>query len=334
MTLSTKSYQTLSAMGIGDIISRSWRLYRLNFKQIIVYGLIGTPLLVFSQLLLNMPSVVSQTPEMLSMACCCFYPVGLIIFIMGMFIAIWFNFCMVKSFFNKLTGENTDYKYIFDHAKKRVAYLIKFSLLLVAEIIVFYLIDTILLFVLLFLMIFTPILLGGMAGRENEVIGLVAGITMCIFSIGVIIFLTFFIILQFLICALQIVIVTIEDITVVGSFLKSIDIVANNVTRSGVFAISLTMLWYLLVLYFNMPPLIYSFYEMFKDGMMTASAGTYPLHVLIVATLWGFLVNMLTWPWVVSGLTLFYYDIKVRNEGFDLLKALQIEKRELAPKSL
>ncbi|MEW5819301.1 MAG: hypothetical protein AB1782_03855 [Cyanobacteriota bacterium] len=321
------SYKIMGEMGIGDAISRGWRLYNLYFKKVILYSLIGTPLLLLANILVNFPSVFAENPELLGISCCCFYPVGLSFLFIGAFIAILFNFCLVKAFYNILIGESVEYIDIFNFAKKNLGRLLKFCTLIFLEFVTFYILDSFLIVILVLFVAIIPIFLGGVVGNNNETLGFIAGLTTCILMGIVMLIFSFFVLYQFLICFLQLVIAATEETTLFKSLVKSVDLVAHSLTRSGFFIFSLLTLWYAIVLFFNFPPLVYSFYELFKDGITTAS-GTLPMHILIITTLWGFFVNMLTWPWVVSAVTIFYYDTKVRTEGLDLKQTLALERKE------
>ena len=133
---------------------------------------------------------------------------------------------------------------------------------------------------------------------------------------------------QFIMCCLQLVMLSVEKhMSLSDCFKKSFSLIYNNFSHTIFFTFCLLSLWYIFTMYFNLPIIIYSFIEVFKEGIVPRGYATYPMHVLVLSSLWGSLSGMLIWPFIISAITLFYYDIKVRSEGFDLLEAIKFQKQ-------
>ena len=100
----------LTAMSIGDTISRSWRLYRLNFNHFILYALIPTVVLLIAKLFMNIPYAMigNETGMQISACLCC--PSGLLILIFGLFVSTFFNLALAKAFYNNVSGQSIEYK--------------------------------------------------------------------------------------------------------------------------------------------------------------------------------------------------------------------------------
>lgn len=330
MSAESKSYRLLGPLGSGDIISLGWRLYRVNFKKVILYSLLATPVILMSQILLQVPQAYANNPQMLGLTYFCVCPSGCLTMLAGMFLAIFFNVCMCKSFFYILTGKDHNYKDIFNEVKAKIIDIMLFCIILIIEITLFYLLDI----VVLFLVIMLAGILGGFStavlSQYGDVYTPITGIVICglVFIVSIII--GIFILFQFLVCGFQFVSLSIENSkgNLFKPFISSIDLLSTNILRSSGFMFCLLFIIYVLIFYFNIPPMIYIFYEMFREGVVAASNYTYSLPVLIVSSLWGSAVNMLIWPMIIATLTLYYYDVKVRNEGFDLKQALFLEKNK------
>jgi hypothetical protein len=311
----------LSSMTVGEIISRSWRLYRLNIKDVILFTLIPSVIYTVAQVFLNLPSAflsdpsAASNPVVMGSTCCFFYPAGFLLLFGGMFVAIFFNGCLIKAFYNKLTGKVVRFKEIINYINQFMPRFLKLCGLLALEIFVFTFLDVILL-IACYMAFLVPMMLGIAAGREEPVIagiGVVAGIVL--FMIALII-MTMIVMMQFFLCTLQIVIVVLEDTPVLKTIPKSIDLISRNLWRSTGFMFAIVMLWYVLAFYFNLPASIFMMVMMFKEGI--AGSAQPPVFIIILVTTWSYMVSMFIWPFLVSGITMFYYDMRVRSEGLDL----------------
>ena len=73
--------------------------------------------------------------------------------------------------------------------------------------------------------------------------------------------------------------------------------------------------------------------EFFRHGMSAehlADPTKVPMYILVLTQAWESLVNMLLWPvtWLTYGL--YYYDLRVRQEGLDVLQNLRLLEQRSA----
>lgn len=315
----------MGTMTVGEIVSRAWRLYRLNIKSVLLYTLIPTVVFTVSQVLLNMPPVFmgdKPDPAIIGLSCCFLYPTGFSLLFIGLLVAIFFNACMIKAFYNRLIGVEFDYKYIFEYSKNNLMRLFKLCGLISVEAFLFMIIDTFLIIFIYILFLFPVILSVGIM-KENNYLGgalIVIGVLLLFSGLAII---SFVFMLQFFICCLQIVATILEKKPILNCFSKSFEIAGKNIPRVFGFLTCVFSLWYALAMFFNLPASIYMIYTMFSAGITNASQIS--ATTLIIVTVWGNLINLFIWPLIVSSITMYYYDHRVRSEGLDMTLTLKYE---------
>ena len=328
MSTVNNNIKILGSMDIGDIISRAWRLYRLNFSKIIFYSFIPTIIFSLAQLLLNLPSLASNNVGLSMFACCCFIPTGFLILLGGVFVSVLFNFCMFKSFYNILTGEDNSYSSINRYAKENISKILILCGVIALEAIVFSIFDFIFIFIVMIIPILIIVAFTTIAESVKFLTPVVVIIDFILILSAIIIY-VFVLLIQFLFCGLQIIILVAENLSIKEIIEKSYNIMSKDLFRILGFGFSLFSLWYIFVIFFNLPASVYMFYEMIESGSYL-KAETYPIMIIIAVSFFANIVKMLIWPFVVSGITLYYYDSKVRLEGFDLLQSIRQEKNLLS----
>jgi hypothetical protein len=83
----------------------------------------------------------------------------------------------------------------------------------------------------------------------------------------------------------------------------------------------------------SLPAVLLSLFEFFRHGMSAehlADPTKVPMYILVLTQAWESLVNMLLWPvtWLTYGL--YYYDLRVRQEGLDVLQNLRLLEQRSA----
>ena len=334
MTSEVKEFRAINPMTVGEIISRSWRLYRLNFIKVFLYSLLAAPLMTIGQILINIPSAMPemmQAPDKFGQYCC-FSTSGCVFLYIGYGFGIFFYILLFKAFSNILNLEDFSYKAIFGFAKRYMGEIILFTIILLSEIVIFYIIDVILAIILIIIATIITMALNMLIWGSNSLDEPLAGFLLFFFIIITVILVGLIMLYQFLICSLQITIFTTEKVSFKGTYqslIKSLDVIANNFWRSTGFSISLIFLLYFLTLFFQAPPILYTFWVIIKEGMMNISQEGYPISLIIISSIWSSAVSILILPMIISAVTLFYYDIKVRTEGFDLKQYLIQNKKNL-----
>jgi hypothetical protein len=332
MTNDTKQVTLPAAAGVGEIISRAFRLYLNNFKEIIVICLIPTIILMLGQipnLIFNAnPRLIENDRNIALGFCCCGMPLIYSVLFVGFIISLISNIFLIKKFFGIITGNKQSIKDIYLDLKTRFSQLFFILTIVFAEAIAFYLFDVILM-ILFFAGVMFSFIGAGIIAKTSTILSIIFGILIFVVMMTFFIILILFICLQFLICFLQMVIFAIEKSSISECFVRSYKLVYNNATKSAIFMLCLTSLTYVITLFFDLPALVYFISEIIKTGISNVSTEGYPVHVIIIFSLWGTLVAMIFWPFIVSGITMFYYDLKVRYEGFDLLHIINNEKSKL-----
>lgn len=103
----------------------------------------------------------------------------------------------------------------------------------------------------------------------------------------------------------------------------------NDFGRAVLFGILLLATVSLLSWALSIPAVALSFFEVFRHGLASASGdpAKMPMYVLVFSQAWESVVNMLLWPitWLAYGY--FYYDLRVRQEGIDVVNGLKLLER-------
>lgn len=310
-------------LNIGDIISRGWRLYRLNFKLIIFYAIWPSFFLLIAKVILNMPSafVKSSSVNIVDIMFCT-YPLGFLIYLGAFFVSLVFNYAMIRAFYGMLTNQAYDYSSIYSYTKARLSSVLKLCGLISVETVAFVFLDFILLFIL-YIIAVIPVaaVLGTTASIESIKIFVYIFIVILIILISLPYILL--LIYQFQFCGFQLVSLATEEMPAGYTIVKSFRTIKYNIIKSGLFGVCLYILWYALVIFFDIPTSLILY-------MLTYYSGTdIPLAYIIISVIWSSIVNMLLWPLLIASLTLYYYNYKVRTEGTDLLTSIRSAKKDL-----
>ncbi|MEW5819300.1 MAG: hypothetical protein AB1782_03850, partial [Cyanobacteriota bacterium] len=273
--------KTMHSMPAGDIISRSWRLYRLNFSQLILYALIPTVLIVVSKLLMNFFYATGENKEALQIGCCCLWPIGIILMFISMYISVIFNYGLSKTVFNIIIGKDFHYQAIIESIKQNLVKLLLFSLIIAIEILAFAFFDFILFFVCYIAFIFPLTALTIVTG-DNAILFVCVIFLILLFIVGIFYFSV--IVVQILFCQLQIVIFATDKQSILYSINKSIRVIFRAPLKCVLFAFCLTILAYTLILFFQYPIAILIGFIAITIGQVPESY--YPLTFIIISTIW------------------------------------------------
>jgi hypothetical protein len=293
---------------IIDILGHSWRLFRLNIDKVVLYTIIPTIIYEVGQLLIGLPSVVISKPEMYLISTFCFCPLGLFSFLLGLFVSVYFNFAQFKAFYKILTKEPFNYKNIIKETIENFTKITKLALLITLQLSIL----GVVLFVLLIIAYIIVLLLISTITFSFKF----QLLSKFVFFELLLLFYYFLITIFSIIFSLEIVIMCVEECSVSETLKRTFKILLSNWWRFSVFTLSLSLLYYILVLYFNIPAFALMFFEMFKGGINFTK--DFSLPVLVITSVWSSIINILLWPLLASGVSMFYYYIKVRNEGYDL----------------
>lgn len=313
----------LNKPGIGDIISRAWRLYRLNAFQVTLYAVIPTLIIAVAKVLLNLPGVLNtgNSWDMVGSVVLFLIP-GITLFFIGIFVSIFFNYCLFKAFYNILTLKNYKYKQILAIAKDKMIQILKLSLWVSFQAIIFIILDLVIFFsTMAIIIIFSAQFLPLKFLFNNEYLKYPSYAVLIILLLVILFTYILIISLQTLFCGLQIVNFVVKNGTFKALLVESYNMIKNNLFRSCLFAISVYLLSYILIGFFNMPAFILI---SFLSGKIVVFDQTIlSIFLLSILEAWNAVVNIFIWPFVASCIMTFYFHCRVNSEGLDLNLALK-----------
>jgi hypothetical protein len=128
-----------------------------------------------------------------------------------------------------------------------------------------------------------------------------------------------------------------EDVSVFAVIGRSIKLVIRHFWRSTafgmIFAVTFTVVSYPM----SLPVAVLTFADAMQHGLGAGGAegafsGGYkpPLYILVLAQTWESIMGMYLRPFVVFAFGLFYYDLRLRSEGLDIQRKLQLMLPEIA----
>ena len=313
------------SMDIGDLISRGWHLYRSNFRLVFLYVLIPGILVCIAKLCMNVPYVLTGLNDAYAGAICCLCPMGIVIWILSVFLTILFSWALIKSLYHSLIGLPADIKTIMNLFKQNFGKILLFSGIVTCEALAFIILDWNILF-LSYVLSVIPVGIAGIMAETNQFgagIGCLCSSLICIFFIILII--TIFC-LQFLVCILQMVIFASDKSSISASLGKSFQVLLKFPLRSIFFGICLGLFFLFLTMFFQYKGLL-----LVVLGLLNFTSISEELKagiIMVSSSVWFSIVNMFMWPLILSSITLFYFDIRIRSEGLDLKQMLSKNKSD------
>ncbi|MEW5819749.1 MAG: hypothetical protein AB1782_06125 [Cyanobacteriota bacterium] len=305
-------------MSVGAIISRAWRIYRINFLKIFTYSFILITVLVTIGLLAKPPEVPTiiiisgyliKFPELAI----------LLLFILPTI----FNLIFIKAFSDILNSKYTYLKDFLTLFKQKFGTLLKYCFFLIVEVAFFIIIDAILYIsigLVMGLIIDTIEKVFLSHSSSFDALMFLAFFTFLLYTI-------FFFILftsQVFFCINQLISIVIEGQPVRFSIVRAIDIFFFSPLRFMIFSLILSSLC--IALYINIHACIYFVLNLLFLFPFSETTIIKTNYIALESTfdLVGFSIGIaLVWPIIISSLTLYYYDIKIRNDGLDLLNGLR-----------
>jgi hypothetical protein len=124
-----------------------------------------------------------------------------------------------------------------------------------------------------------------------------------------------------------------EDTTLGSLVSRGFALTFNDFWRAQLFAVIIFVTVSCLSYTLSIPAVALSTFEMIRHGVSTTvgDPSKMPMYVLVVTQAWESLVNMLLWPITWLSFGQFYYDLRVRQEGLDLLQNLKLLGQPAAP---
>lgn len=182
---------------------------------------------------------------------------------------------------------------------------------------------------------FWGLLLGIIIGvmKVNPSLGLVALPFLMILGAGAGISL----IVLFLPLTLLFVVLACEDTNVFQALLRSYKMVFSRFFESVGFAVTLLLTWFLLDLALTSIVQVFYGFEYARSGMYTgksiASEVQIPMYLQIISSVWNSIVFMYLMPMFYMASGFYYYSMRMREEGMDMVHGLKKLQANLSPAS-
>ena len=116
-----------------------------------------------------------------------------------------------------------------------------------------------------------------------------------------------------------------EDLSIVGLFRRSLSLLFQDFWRAGYFCTLLFIALMVIQYPLSLPIVLVSIFEFLRQGMTTefiTDPGKMPFYFTLVNQAWESIISMVTWPISFMATGLFYYDLRMRKEGIDLIRQI------------
>lgn len=324
----TGNYNLYSEMGVGSMISRSWRLYRINFKNVILYSFIPSALIILASVIFNAPYAFSGNENIAGGIFCCLSPFGCFFYLVGIYISIFFNLGLIKAFSHIIRGKPYSYTYVFNSMKKNIANSLLMSLFFISEIIFFSIINIFLLIICYILILVPIIAFAAMKSSiNNELYESITCLLIFIIVIIAIIICISILAVQFIFISMQFVCYGIEKTTFIMAIMRSVAIIIKQPGKTILFGICIGGLYVIINMYFQYPTMLVL--AMISVAIEPLSKELAVFMIMISINTWSHLVNLLMWPFLISSVVIFYYDTLIKTEGLDLKLLIKKEQEKI-----
>lgn len=118
-----------------------------------------------------------------------------------------------------------------------------------------------------------------------------------------------------------------EDLSVGGLCSRTIALVFQDFWRAGYFCTLLFIALMVISYPLSLPLLLLSMFEFIRQGMspdFLTDPGKMPFYYTLCNQTWESIVSIITWPISFMATGLFYYDLRMRKEGIDLVRQISL----------
>lgn len=323
----SSSYNLYSEMSVGSLISRAWRLYRLNFKKVILYSLIPSALIILASIIFNAPYAFPKNEEVVGALFCCLCPFGCLFYLVGIYISIFFNLGLIKAFSNIITNKPHDYPTIFNIMKQDIANALLMSFMFVGEFIFFTFINCAVA-ILCYFIVFIPLIPLALLEKSapGEQFASIACGSMCFTVIIAMIFFFSILAIEFIFISIQFTTYAIERSSFIECIKRSAYIIFRRPAKTILFGVCVAGIYFVFNAYFIYPGM--GILAMLSVNLKDFSEELAMLLMMVSINTWSHVVNLLLWPFLISAVVLFYYDTLIKIEGLDLKLLLNKGNKE------
>ena len=118
-----------------------------------------------------------------------------------------------------------------------------------------------------------------------------------------------------------------EDLSVTNLFKRTISLVFQDFWRAGYFCTLLFVALVVISYPLSLPLVLVSIFEFMRQGMspdFLTDPGKMPFYYTLFNQTWESIVSIITWPISFMATGLFYYDVRMRKEGIDLVRQIDL----------
>ncbi len=118
-----------------------------------------------------------------------------------------------------------------------------------------------------------------------------------------------------------------EDLSVSGLCKRTFSLLFQDFWRAGYFCTLLFIALMVISYPLSLPLLLVSIFEFMRQGMspdFLTDPGKMPFYYTLFNQSWESIVSIITWPISFMATGLYYYDLRMRKEGIDLLRQVNI----------
>lgn len=294
---------------IGDLIGRAFRVYRRQLSFFLkaqigpsIGATIGRIILQYGV------STVMEIKSPHSMA------TGFVLGIFGfliLLVSMWLLLLRELAFARAVCGFSPDYNRAFqivDQKKWLILGVAAVNFVLAVGVVIFWLLE-----LALSAVFWQSAVVVSIAGF---VVGAV-GIVISLLSVHVVAYIVF-------ICS------ACEQKQRFGSLVeRGFKLVTHDFFRALVFSILLIITVSLITYPLSLPVVLLSLFEFFRHGITSDAASApvkMPMYFLVFSEVWESMVTMLIWPVTFMSYGLLYNDLRIRQEGLDVVRSLRVLK--------
>ena len=124
-----------------------------------------------------------------------------------------------------------------------------------------------------------------------------------------------------------------EDLSVGGLCNRTFSLVFQDFWRAGYFCTLLFIALMVIQYPLSLPVVLVSIFEFMRQGMspeFLTDPGKMPFYFTLVNQTWESIIGIILWPISFMATGLFYYDLRMRKEGIDLIRQIDLISRPVA----
>ena len=304
-------------LSVGDIIGRAWQVYLYNFYNVSLYSaifiVIPTCFSIYGGILLDYRYMVLIFELIFN------FPVlALIILII---LPVLANFTFIVIFNSIIHGKYITFKEYLNILSRKFRFIIIFCGIYFFEVVIFIVVDILAYIGLGYLLFVSAMFVYNILPKTGlfDLINYVGGPLIFILFI---MFLIIIFVSQIFFSIIQLITVVVEEISVKLSFMRAFEFV--NTGRFFVFSMILTLICFFL--YYGFIITVDSILEIAASMFDFGVSEIREFYLSLGEAVTPYLALIIIWPLMVSSVLLYYFDIRIRKEGFDLFEAIRIEK--------